>query len=395
MRINGRTMYAISVDAKTNDIYIAGDKIDDCIFTIKKLELLDINVCGIILNSDINMDNIVNGYRYMHPSMLKNKNVMVVYTGSDYYKWHKYLERYGLKAGKDFKWVKRYGMDNIMAEYKFDPVLGFNSLGNNKNYPGYTMYGNESGDKEKKTVMIMGGSNTDSSMFLFKSWPEILYKISKKNNSEMIIFNGAVRGFSSQQELLKAIRDIPIIKPDIVISYSGVNNIHLVDKYPYLLDYHVKLVKYFENRKAPTINLCNPQSSQLTSYSQKDLDKYKFWMYNEKMMHYYCGLYNASFFCVFQPVMMSKGILLKEEREYIANRSFMGRNGLTPQEYRAIAIHLKEKVKREKFEWMYDFSEIFDDELQSVYIDGIHVNEKGNEIIAKRILNLIDNNKRL
>ena len=40
-------------------------------------------------------------------------------------------------------------------------------------------------------------------------------------------------------------------------------------------------------------------------------------------------------------------------------------------------------------EWLFDLSDIFDKEKESVYFDGIHVTEHGNYIIAESIYKII------
>ena len=46
-----------------------------------------------------------------------------------------------------------------------------------------------------------------------------------EHNIPFELYNGGLEAFNVSQELLKLIRDVTELKPDICISYSGVNNI--------------------------------------------------------------------------------------------------------------------------------------------------------------------------
>ena len=74
--------------------------------------------------------------------------------------------------------------------------------------------------------MITGGSTTDDTFSNQKSWPSFLSKILKERKLSHVIYNGGIVGYNSSQELLKTIRDINILKPHIVISYSGINDFY-------------------------------------------------------------------------------------------------------------------------------------------------------------------------
>ena len=50
---------------------------------------------------------------------------------------------------------------------------------------------------------------------------------------------------------------------------------------------------------------------------------------------------------------------------------------------------VKELLKEQKVNYIYDISDLFD-KNESVYIDGCHVTEEGNRMIADRIFEAID-----
>lgn len=81
------------------------------------------------------------------------------------------------------------------------------------------------GGKEDYKIMVVGGSTSANCLYQYRSWPEELYEILKKENRSVTIYNGAVEGYKSIQELAKVMRDVRMIKPDMVISFSGINDV--------------------------------------------------------------------------------------------------------------------------------------------------------------------------
>lgn len=314
-------------------------------------------------------------------------DVLVIYLGDDIEYAYELLGRFGMEPARNIKWIKRYCVENLTKEYAFDPINGFEKVGNYPEFPGYVIYGNPYSEWAT-SICVMGGSSTDADWFFFKSWPEFLYEICIENNHNVIVMNGGVMGYAVQQELMKVLRDIPILKPDIVISFSGVNNNHLVNEYPFLLDFNLKVCSIID-RDLPTVNLKRLKPFNGLKTKKDSFNRYEYWLNFEKTMHFYSSQYGANFYGILQPNLMSKKVLLPEEEEYLANRSFMGRYGLTPKEYSNITRGFSEYVRKENQEWLVDMSHIFDEEDKSVYLDGIHVNERGNYVTAQNVYELI------
>jgi hypothetical protein len=62
---------------------------------------------------------------------------------------------------------------------------------------------------------------------------EELSKLLTADGYSGTIVNGGTGGYSSNQELIKLIRDGLEFKPDIVISYSGINDMGKYNELPY------------------------------------------------------------------------------------------------------------------------------------------------------------------
>src|SRR5262245_21678741 len=74
---------------------------------------------------------------------------------------------------------------------------------------------------EHPIILAMGGSTTDA-VQSNQSWPEELSKLLAEKGISATVVNGGTGGYSTNQELLKLVRDGVEFDPDIIISYSGV-----------------------------------------------------------------------------------------------------------------------------------------------------------------------------
>jgi len=55
---------------------------------------------------------------------------------------------------------------------------------------------------------------------------------------------------------------------------------------------------------------------------------------------------------------------------------------------RESASIVQEIKEREHLEWIHDFTDAFDVK-EYIYIDGCHVNSRGNQIVAKRLSEML------
>ncbi len=97
---------------------------------------------------------------------------------------------------------------------------------------GFVAYANPA-EKNRLRIFALGGSTTepyfmmranDPSSYSHESWPFFLQQRLDALGIPAIVFNGGVAGYSTNQELLKLLRDVLPLQPDIVLSLSGVND---------------------------------------------------------------------------------------------------------------------------------------------------------------------------
>ena len=275
--------------------------------------------------------------------------------------------------------IRTHGVAGKLDVY--DVLVGYTKESEN-GLPGYTIFGenNDSSDSsidnmkpEKFVVLTLGGSTTDPSTGNLTSWSEFLYRDLVKLFPNVQVVCGGVNSHVVSQELIRLIRDGYLFKPDMVISYSAVNDFS--DRYhdeinPFILNYQKRIVKTALNKKIMNGNDIL-QRGVLTKYSlgvpsENPISPAKHWIHCEKVMKSVADGYGADFIGILQPQNF-------ECTEFEAVR----RNKHYPE-----AIDL---VAAEDQEWLLDFTKIFDGE-ENIFYDFCHVYEKGNKILEKKIL---------
>lgn len=160
---------------------------------------------------------------------------------------HKYLYEslisMGLEFNKDFVVMGIGGYTELLN--RIDPLLGLNRV--NDIILGFKIYGNK--NIKNKKIVILGNSTSDATTNAYESWPEKLFKKADKDMSDITLYNGAITGYSTTQELLKFQRDVLPLEPDICISFSGYNDVcgnSTLEKYPFVHKYQNKFFDFLK-----------------------------------------------------------------------------------------------------------------------------------------------------
>lgn len=114
-----------------------------------------------------------------------------------------------------------YDHDYTDSQYRTKLLsLGYKVFGN---WPYLSNNHDSSPFSSELRIVVLGGSTT--SAIFDSTWPSHLFsEINKRHAQSLTIFNGGCGSFNSHCELAKLSRDIATLKPNIVISLSGVND---------------------------------------------------------------------------------------------------------------------------------------------------------------------------
>lgn len=289
------------------------------------------------------------------------------------------LKLLGLEEATDFVHIKHPSIFSNLdrRQQLLDYNLGYTYQMNYK-IPGIYIYGDE-GKGDSRKIVVLGGSTSDSCASPVESWVKFFYD--KCKNS--VIYNGSVCGYTSAQELIKLIRDIIVIKPDIVIAYDGVNDLGALEygssfAFPYIKQIFDAALGRITTRD---ITLYKKDSVINESYFEKDsIVSYE---KNLQYMNAICEVNGIKFFSFIQPTFWGKETYInKHEIEIYEREKNMC---LFVQRCKQLRVKAKEICSRNGF--VTDLSNIFDE--VDVYMDCCHVYENGNRIIAEKIYNTI------
>lgn len=293
------------------------------------------------------------------------------------------LQSLGLERGKDFCDTRC----NIWEKEECSPsqVLDVN-LGYTRNmqgvFPGIAVFGNNTESDYK--IAVLGGSTSSSGFYRFKSWPEILYEIC--DNDNLTIFNGAVEGYVSSQELIKLMRDIVWLNPDLVIVYDGHNDVARNGAYNIFdIPYMSTIMEYADRN---IVKEAKTSGRSIFHGIPPLADVMGVWLKNIEYMHAVCEINHIKFLSFMQPSFFSKAKMISKE-DIVTRKKW---NCHFSSYIESLDIQLKEFRKAapmisKSHDYIYDLTHIFDEE--DVYMDNCHVYENGNKIIAQEIYKVI------
>lgn len=290
------------------------------------------------------------------------------------------LSELGFKETQNYVFIHNSFSGHITNKYYgFDWYLG-NTFIENREYPGFYIHGDS--HHAQKKIVILGNSVTDPVFYPQKSWPEMLWEKCREHAVDIAFFNGAITDYNSSNETIKLFRDVLLLEPDIVVSYSGfIDFREYVSDYPYInLNLMRTSQKWQEDCKKEVI------------YGMTDRrSAYDRWISNEKIMYQICQLHNICFYGILQPWIGSEGENPCEKLQVWSDNYW---SVSFPQFAKLLsnANEFKRRIKAdtEQNTWLSDFTEIFSEiNDEDIFFDSIHVNELGNQIISERVGNLL------
>ena len=148
--------------------------------------------------------------------------------------------------------------------HAYDPNVLARKLEDFESFTGFVVYGDRT-DSSAIRIFALGGSTTDPIFSLGgpstgpgyeECWPKILQDLLNDVGIPAVVFNGGVAGYSSNQELLKLVRDVLPLKPDIVLSLSGINDlgfVHSVERHPMVHPHLDKTLRTITQPSVPAL----------------------------------------------------------------------------------------------------------------------------------------------
>ena len=288
------------------------------------------------------------------------------------------LNKMGLKRGKDYSYANSYG---YVADRKciLDTNLGYSfSAKGNDSIPGFIELGSPNG----RTIVLLGGSTTDEILYPFRSWGCCLADQFKQNGYNVRILNGGCRGYKSSQELVKLIRDVIPMEPDVIVDYTGINDIPIVTVrcegqiYPFIHQYQKDMFEQISQEGIYDNTGRVTNSNEFTMGVSDERPAWERFIDNIKMMDSICQVEGIIYRAFLQPCLITK-------RKNKHDRELYMHLGFSNQDMETVDIFY-ENTKRIKPDCMEDITGLFDGE-SDVYFDICHVTEHGNKIIAKYI----------
>jgi hypothetical protein len=278
---------------------------------------------------------------------------------------------------------------------------------------------------ERPFIVCLGGSTTEPFLLRYKedaegkriiiangTWSEELSRMMESKQIRGTVFCGGTGGYTTSNDLLRLLRDVLDIKPDLVISYGGVNDLFTrrdFKMYNYFSYRYYKnnnqqlpkgfifpnIVRYLSLRESERERIMD-----LYGGVKSELNEADYMVRNWKIMNEICKLHNIKFYGVFQPCVGSTEKTRNEEKlmseTWLIN--YLHDDALWRSCFDVLAQNY-DLMKPEilKYDFMYDFSDIFDEQDFSIIypfqFDWCHVSQEGNRIVAENMFKMLFEDK--
>lgn len=346
---------------------------------IEIYELLDFKIIGYV--DDEEKEN-QDGSRPViaFEKAVNEKAFFLLISRWDYRKNFDKLERMKFRLLRDYGFDNPFGVTYVAARNEIlDVNLGVSYIGK-QGMRGFTVIGKALPSDTK--IVILGSSTTDGEFYPFKSWPEFL--ADRLEGKNITIYNGGMAGYTTSHELLKLLRDVLYMNPDMVITYDGNMDIarEVGENNPFAFLQLNRIMKYVSSCDEIDLDY-DPAKHQHCTGIKPDVDRFNIWLSNIKRMEAVCRYEKIRFLSFLAPTLNSKPEKTKEETGMIWSRWIN-------DDYDKWTYKFREEIRLTAFtyDYIYDLSDIFDNE-NDVYMDGYHVFEKGNKIIADSIYGVV------
>ena len=272
--------------------------------------------------------------------------------------------------------------------------------------------------QDEYRIFFLGGSTV---RFGDPSIPQLVEKFfHAQGYGEVQVFNFGVSGSNTSMELARLIFEVLEYQPDMMVSYSGGNDIHLPlvgDPRPgYPFNYMVRENNPLQMKSYPGMEMSaygshllrllghryfQEKFTRLTELRREVTFKSPSW--REQFAEIYVSnlaisdkiarAYESSFVAFLQPSLLTKNHPTADEKALLGD--FMTNTevsmGVSAADWvlhdEEIRNQIRERLTDRQFEGMqfYDLSSAFDDTDMATYIDIAHTEQPAKPLIAKRI----------
>ena len=369
-------IYKLIRDSYSKKIIIYGGR--NAVKLQQLLKMLDVEVDYLVDDIEDEYDCMCEGGGYMikplYNLLYEKEGSFKVVVTSDREKNSNTLDKMDLQKGIDYDLVSQYDYTQ-RCSYTLDPNCGYNLLyPGDKKIPGFVPIGER--DEAGTTIVLLGGSTTDGRLYAFGTWGDFLGEKLKKSGYKVNILNGACSGYQSSQELIKMIRDVLPIRPDIIIDYTGFNDalMYSYNQYSFIHQYQKDVYNQISGQLQPSWWWPDANIEKFTLGVPDERPGWVRFTDNIKIMESICRSFGIIYQSFFQPCLAVK-------EKSVQEKEFRIHGGYSEEFYERIELFYEE-VKQIEIEHMEDITWLFDDE-QDVYLDICHVNKRGNEMIAQ------------
>lgn len=298
-----------------------------------------------------------------------------------------FLTELGFELERDFYLC---GLGGYTKKYDaFDSLLGHNRFYNG--LLGFEVYGEEKANSY--SIVILGGSTTDPTVGnIPKCWGKILYEKIREVKPDVVLYNGGMGGYSSNQEFYKLIRDGLKLNPSMVISFDGFNDVNfwvMDEEYPHLSKYEMKVYNNIMQRGgfAPdTLDLRN--ATEIVHGLANTNDDAGEWCTSIKKMHGICEEFEIEYISCLQPMIALGTPVIKEEQKRMLEMAYKSVPAFRSVVERMPFFYAGVKDFVEQNAYIYDLTDIFN-EKSDMYYDFCHSTQYGHEVIADQIFEIV------
>ena len=270
-----------------------------------------------------------------------------------------------------------------------DPHLGYALE------PAFQVFGEGEGEGALR-IVALGGSTTDP--FNQGHWSGTLSKLLASEGIPARIHNGGVGSYSTNQEVIKLIRDALALNPHVVISVDGVNDLGLVKSIspstPMVNEPQREIMEYVAGSDSQSVFL--PNLARLLGSGEvilqephwgrpAEMKAEEVWEKNVRIMNAVCREFGIRYLAVLQPIMgfgsYERSAL---EEEMWEERSQRLHPDGTPYHEALTRYYEAAQVRCERLPYCADLTGIYAGK-SDLYGDPRHPNPEGYRLLGEAI----------